>query len=128
MSSLPPPCGISPQRGSDCPLLLGCPVTGGKYREYPLDISATDGFSTQSARVNLTIIKNPQLKWRLVATPGPGYPNPSMITVIDDDLLRVTEFKAFDTRFGANAVMADIDGDGEDEIVVAPGPDYRAGG
>jgi hypothetical protein len=34
----------------------------------------------------------------------------------------ITQFKAFDTPYGAQVAMGDLDGDGFGEIIAAPGP------
>lgn len=93
---------------------------------YTLIVSATDGAVTKKLNLPMTITQNPDLIPGIVATPGPSPTNEALVTLFTRDFVPILEFKAFDSKFGAHATMGDIDGDGEDEIIVAPGPDPSA--
>ncbi len=61
----------------------------------------------------------------IAAAEGPGPMNPATVRLLD--LLNlsgkpISEFQAFTTMYGAEVAMGDIDGDGSDEIIAAPGP------
>jgi len=93
---------------------------------YTMVISATDGTITKTITLPLTVTENSEITPGLVTTPGPGPANPALVTLFTRECEPLMEFTAFTTRFGANAVMGDVDADGEDEIIVAPGPDPKA--
>jgi hypothetical protein len=60
----------------------------------------------------------------IVTGPGPGAGYPSQIRTFRHDGTPLTQFIAYPTAgFGANVAVGDVDGDGRDEIVTAPGPD-----
>ncbi|NOY65015.1 MAG: hypothetical protein GXO97_06450 [Nitrospirae bacterium] len=96
--------------------------------EYEIRIKATDGLVTKYETIHVTVEEAITYRPVYIVTPGPGVTNRAIVRLIDTDHNILLELKAFPYRFGANAVMADIDGDGTEEIVVTPGPDPRAGG
>ncbi len=61
----------------------------------------------------------------IVAAKGPDSKNDALLRVFDLQGNLVTEFRTFDTKYGARVATGDIDGDGYDEIIVVPGPDSR---
>ena len=89
---------------------------------YPVSITGDDGLATHSLNLTLTIIANPAIASGIIATPGPGPKNPALIRAFTAEGKQKLELKAFDTLYGANAISADLDGDGYDEIIVAQGP------
>lgn len=91
-------------------------------------ISANDGIITKDANLPVVVTENLDILPGFVATPGPGFDNRALVTLMNRNLGDKLELTDFNTRFGENAVMDDIDGDGEDEIIVAPGPDPLADG
>jgi hypothetical protein len=95
---------------------------------YTIKISGNDGIITKDVNLSVVVAENAGIAPGLVITPGPGYGNRALVTLMSRNFVEQMEFTAFNTRFGANAVMGDIDGDGEDEIIVAPGPDPTADG
>ena len=92
---------------------------------YTIKISGNDGIITKDITLPVVVAENAGIAPGFVLTPGPGYDNRALVTLMSRNFVEQMEFTAFNTRFGANAVMGDIDGDGEDEIIVAPGPDPR---
>ena len=96
--------------------------------EYEIEIKATDGLVTKSEEIHVTVQEAVSYKPVYLVTPGPGVKNRAIVRLIDTDLNLLLELEAFPYRYGANAVMADIDGDGTGKIVVTPGPDPKAGG
>jgi len=95
---------------------------------YTVKISANDGAITGDLSLPVIVTENAELIPGFIMTPGPGYDNRSLVTLMSRNFVEQIEFTAFNTRFGANAAMGDIDGDGDDEIIVAPGPDPLADG
>lgn len=95
---------------------------------YAITIDVRDGLTAKRTDLLLTVTENLAIVPGFVLTPGPGYENQALVTLVSRNFTPVMELTAFSTKFGANAVMGDIDGDGEDEIIVAPGPDPRAEG
>jgi sugar lactone lactonase YvrE len=95
---------------------------------YTITLAAGDGVLVRKVDLPLIVVENTVIAPGLILTPGPGYENPAIVTLVSRSFVPVLEFAAFSTKFGANAVMGDIDGDGEDEIIIAPGPDPRAEG
>jgi hypothetical protein len=95
---------------------------------YTIKISGNDGIITKDVNLPIVVAENAGIAPGFVMTPGPGYDNRALVTLMSRNFVEQMEFTAFNTRFGANAVMGDIDGDGEDEIIVAPGPDPTADG
>ncbi|MDP3110724.1 MAG: VCBS repeat-containing protein, partial [Thermodesulfovibrionales bacterium] len=93
---------------------------------YGLIVTGDDGLVKHKLNLNLNLILNPEITAGIIVTPGPGPKNPASVKLINSELKTRLEFTAFNTKYGANAVMADIDGDGYDEIIVAPGPDPKA--
>ena len=91
-------------------------------------IVATDGFATERASLAVTVGADPSKVPVVVAAPGPGPQHPAKVRIFDRNFGQIAEINAFTSRFGADAAMGDVDGDGEDEIIVAPGPDSRAEG
>lgn len=61
----------------------------------------------------------------VAAAPGPDPGSAAVVRVLGLDGSRLAEFTAFDTRYGARVAMGDVDGDGSDEVVAAPGPGPR---
>jgi streptogramin lyase/uncharacterized membrane protein len=95
---------------------------------YEINISGSDGVISRNINLPLLVTENAAIQPGFVLTPGPGYDNRALVTLMNRNFEEKVEFIAFNTRFGANAVMGDIDGDGDDEIIVAPGPDPLADG
>jgi hypothetical protein len=93
---------------------------------YTLTAVATDGLVEKREDITLTVEANPDIAVGIITTPGPGPQNPALVSLFTKDLNLIRQFTAFDTKYGANAVMGDVDGDGYDEIIVAPGPDPKA--
>ncbi len=59
----------------------------------------------------------------IIAAKGPHYTNDTLIKVLDGKGHEIAHFTAFPCKkFGANVAAGDIDGDGLDEIITAPGP------
>jgi len=95
---------------------------------YTIKISGNDGIIAKDVDLTVVVVQNLDTMPGFVLTPGPGFNNHALVTLLNRNFEEKIEFTAFNTRFGANAVMGDIDGDGEDEIIVAPGPDPFADG
>ena len=95
---------------------------------YTIKISGNDGNITKDINLTAVVAENAGIAPGFIMTPGPGYNNRALVTLMSRNYVEQIEFTAFNTRLGANAVMGDIDGDGEDEIIVAPGPDPTADG
>jgi uncharacterized membrane protein/streptogramin lyase len=95
---------------------------------YTIKISGNDGIIAKDVDLTVVVLQNLDTMPGFVLTPGPGFNNRALVTLLNRNFEEKIEFTAFSTRFGANAVMGDIDGDGEDEIIVAPGPDPFADG
>ena len=95
---------------------------------YSIKVTGSDSLASRDIDVSVVVTENGEIVPGFVITPGPGYDNRALVTLMSRNFVEQTEFIAFNTRFGANAVMGDIDGDGEDEIIVAPGPDPLADG
>ena len=89
---------------------------------YPITLTGDDGLATHSLNLTLTIIANPTIAAGIITTPGPGPKNPALVRTFTSEGKQKMEIKAFDTMYGANAISADIDGDGYDELIVAEGP------
>ncbi len=60
----------------------------------------------------------------IAAAKGPDPKNDSTIRVLDLNGGLINEFMALNTKYGARVAMADIDGDGVDEIIVSPGEGF----
>ena len=95
---------------------------------YSIKVTGSDSLASRDIDVSVVVTENGEIVPGFVITPGPGYDNRALVTLMSRNFVEKVEFTAFNTRFGANAVMGDIDGDGEDEIIVAPGPDPMADG
>ena len=95
---------------------------------YTIKLSGSDGIISKDVNLEVVVWENTDIITGFVLTPGPGFDNRAMVTLMSRNFVEKVEFTAFNTRFGANAVMGDIDGDGDDEIIVAPGPDPLADG
>jgi hypothetical protein len=95
---------------------------------YTLTVAGKDGWVSHSMNLTLVIQPNPDIAMGIIVTPGPGAKNPATVSIFSKERKLIREFRAFDTMYGANAATADIDGDGYDEIIVAPGPDSKARG
>jgi len=95
---------------------------------YTIKISGNDGIIARDVNLTVVVIQNLDTVPGFVITPGPGFSNRGLVTLLNRNFEEKIEFTAFNTRFGANAVMGDIDGDSEDEIIVTPGPDPLADG
>ncbi len=93
---------------------------------YELIVTGDDGLVKHSLDLNLNIDSNPEISTGIIVTPGPGPKNPASVKLLNSELKTTLEFTSFTGKYGANAIMADIDGDGYDEIIVAPGPDPKA--
>jgi sugar lactone lactonase YvrE len=61
----------------------------------------------------------------IAAAKGPSPKNDATVRLLDLDGGLISEFKALDTKYGARVAMGDIDGDGADEVIVAPGAGMR---
>lgn len=92
---------------------------------YGLIVTGDDGFVKHKLNLNLVLQSNPQISAGIITAQGPGPNNQAEIKVFNSTLQTVLDMTAFDTKYGANAVMADIDGDGYDEIIVSQGPDPK---
>jgi DNA-binding beta-propeller fold protein YncE len=57
----------------------------------------------------------------IAAAKGPSPKNDATVRILDLDGGLISEFKALDTKYGARVAMGDTDGDGADEVIVAPG-------
>jgi hypothetical protein len=90
---------------------------------YTIKIFGNDGIITKDVNLTVGVTQNLDTVPGFVLTPGPGFNNHALVTLLNRNFEEKVELTAFNTRFGANAVMGDIDGDGEDEIIVAPAPD-----
>jgi len=88
---------------------------------YPITLTGDDGLATHDLNLMLNIAANPDIAAGIIATPGPGPKNPALVRVFTAEGMQKLEIKAFDTMYGANAISADIDGDGYDELIVAQG-------
>ncbi|MGD9579320.1 MAG: FG-GAP-like repeat-containing protein, partial [Syntrophorhabdus sp.] len=95
---------------------------------YTIKLSGSDGILSRDVTLSVGVTQNPGIVPGFVVTPGPGFDNRALVTLLNRNFVEKVEFTAFKTRFGSNAVMGDIDGDGEDEVIVAPGPDPLADG
>ncbi len=94
---------------------------------YALTVTGDDGLVRHDLNLNLVIQQNPDIAPGIIASAGPGPQNEALVRLYDGNAELIKEFKAFDTKYGANAISADIDGDGYDEIIVAQGPDPKNG-
>ena len=92
---------------------------------YTITVTGNDGLVSHALNLTLVLEPNPAIAAGIIATPGPGPQNEAQVRLYNANLQLVKEFKAFDTKYGANAISADIDGDGYDEIIVAQGPDPK---
>lgn len=54
----------------------------------------------------------------LIVGVGGGSKNPPKVVVVTMDGVEVADFTAFDSKFGVEVAAGDLDGDGDDEIVV----------
>ena len=79
---------------------------------YTIKISGNDGIITKDLNFTVGVIQNLDALPGFVLTPGPGFSNRALVSLLNRNFEEKIEFTAFNTRFGANAVMGDIDGDG----------------
>ena len=56
----------------------------------------------------------------LIVGAGPGSHNTAVVRILRADKTVLTEFTPFDSMFGVNVAAADLNGDGIDEVIVAP--------
>ncbi len=92
---------------------------------YTVTATGDDGLVQHAATLTLVIQPNPEIAAGIIATEGPGPQNDSTVRLYSANLQLIREFTAFNTKYGAVAVSADIDGDGYDEIIVGQGPDPK---
>ncbi|MBZ0239139.1 MAG: 6-bladed beta-propeller, partial [Cutibacterium acnes] len=64
----------------------------------------------------------PNVANAIIAAKGPDPKNDALVRVLDLNGSLINEFKAFTSKYGARVATGDVDGDGSDEIIVAPGP------
>jgi uncharacterized repeat protein (TIGR01451 family) len=96
-----------------------------KPSTYTLTVTGDDGLVKHKLDLSLTININPDISAGIITAQGPGPKNQAQIKAFNSSLQTVLDITAFDTKYGANAIGADIDGDGYDEIIVAQGPDPK---
>lgn len=84
----------------------------------------TRGFEIKTGRtVTLDVQFEPLPVANVIAgAKGPDPKNEALVRLLDLNGNLISEFKAFETKYGARVAMGDIDGDGTDEMIVAPGP------
>lgn len=58
----------------------------------------------------------------LIVGAGPGPQNPALVHIYRADGTPMLEFTPFDSKYGVNVAAADLNGDGQAEIIVSPGP------
>ncbi|MFA4828325.1 MAG: CARDB domain-containing protein [Thermodesulfovibrionales bacterium] len=93
--------------------------------DYTLTVTGDDGLVKHKLNLNLVLQSNPQISAGIITAQGPGPNNQAEIKVFNSTLQTVLDMTAFHTKYGANAIGADIDGDGYDEIIVSQGPDPK---
>jgi hypothetical protein len=93
---------------------------------------ATRSFEVKTGKVTTIDVRYQPLKTAnvIAAAKGPDLHNDDLVRVLDRAGAPISEFHAFPTpgktaTYGAKVVMADIDGDGTSEIIVAPGEGYE---
>ncbi|MBI5026186.1 MAG: VCBS repeat-containing protein, partial [Nitrospirae bacterium] len=92
---------------------------------YTLTVTGDDGLVKHTLNLNLNLNPNPEIAAGIITTQGPGPNNKALVRAFNSDIQPVLDLMAFDTKYGANATGADIDGDGYDEIIVSKGPDPK---
>ena len=92
---------------------------------YDVRIRVFDGLAEKTVTIPTEVVENEAMHTGFVVTPGAGPSNISSVVLISGDGEKIGELVPFDTKYGANAVLGDVDGDGDDEVIVAPGPDAR---
>ncbi len=92
---------------------------------YTVTVTGEDGLVQHTATLTLVIQPNPEIAAGIIATEGPGLQNDAIVRLYNANLQLIREFTAFKSKYGANVVSADIDGDGYDEIIVGQGPDPK---
>jgi DNA-binding beta-propeller fold protein YncE len=92
---------------------------------YKLTVTGDDGLVKHRLDFTINLQLNPEIADGIITAEGPGPNNEAWIRVFNSDLEPVLELIAFDTKYGAYATSADIDGDGYDEVVVSQGPDPK---
>ncbi len=89
---------------------------------YVLTITGNDGLVQHTINITLNLALNPDIAFGILTSEGPGEDNPAWIRELNSSFTSKLDLTAFDSKYGATAVSADIDGDGYDEIIVAEGP------
>ena len=86
--------------------------------QYAVDIIAKGRTITHTATATLVVNKNPLIPRGVITAPGPGPKNRAIINTFGVNGEILGHFEAFDTKYGANLAVGDVDGDGIDEIIV----------
>ena len=89
---------------------------------YTFAVTGDDGLVKHTLELKLILQPNPDLAVGILATEGPGPRNDALVRLYSSKFQMIKEFTAFDAKYGASAISADLDGDGFDEIIVAEGP------
>jgi hypothetical protein len=113
---------------SAVPAEVGLDIHTSKYTRpgtYEITVSASDELVEHTEVISLEVSANPALAAGIITTEGPGPNNTAWVRVFNRNLEPMLELMAFDTKYGANAASADIDGDGHDELIVGMGPDPK---
>lgn len=102
-----------------------------KAGAYTVEFGMVKGYRKPASRTvtvqsgqTITIdgLYQPNVANAIIAAKGPDPKNDALVRVFDLNGNLINEFKAFTSKYGARVAAGDIDGDGSDEIVVAPGP------
>ncbi len=96
-----------------------------KQGTYALTIIGDDSLVKHKLDLNLILNLNPDIAAGIITTQGSGPNNEAEVKAFNSNLQTVLDLIAFNTKYGAYATGADIDGDGYDEIIVSQGPDPK---